>query len=64
MTFAAGQYLQFLPGIVVECASGITSFQGSDADHLRLFSHGDDGRGARIRGGEIRVHPGGEVAFR
>jgi hypothetical protein len=63
VSFATGQYLQFLPGVVLECASGSIDFSGTEGEHLRLYSHGDAGRGARIRGGTIKLHPGAEIAL-
>jgi hypothetical protein len=60
--FASGQYLQFLPGIVVTSVGSIT-FDGSSTDNTRLFTRGDSSRGIRIREGSIVMFAGGGITF-
>ena len=59
-TFSAGQFLQFLPGIVVT-SSGTVRFYGSGADSTRLFTSGNTTRGIRIYGGAIRLNNNGAI---
>ena len=63
-TFAAGQHLHFLPGIVATCASGTVLFQSTDASPTRLYSRGLSGTGGVLRGGTIKLSPGGQVSLR
>lgn len=59
-TFAAGQNLQFLPGVTVKCTgSGDDSirFVGTSSDNTRLFSIKGTGSGGLLA--EIKVYNGG-----
>jgi hypothetical protein len=59
-TFEPGQYLQFLPGVIVR-STGTIRFDGSSASSTRLFTRGDTGRGARIYGGTIKMSANGSI---
>ena len=61
-TFSAGQYLQFLPGIVVT-ASGTIRFYGSGTDSTRLFTGGDATRGIRIYSGGVKLTNSGCITL-
>jgi hypothetical protein len=67
VTFAAGQNLQFLPGVTVRCTSptgGRIRFEGSGSDSTRLFSiKGTAVAGIRIYNGGIRLYQNGGVRF-
>jgi hypothetical protein len=63
-TFAAGQHLHFLPGVVVTCASGSVALQSTDASPTRLYGRGYLATGAVLRGGTIKLSPGGQVSLR
>jgi hypothetical protein len=58
-TFSAGQNLQSLPRIVVECTSGTVRFDSTAALWTRLFNRGDITCGARLTGGTIKLRGGG-----
>jgi len=65
-TFAAGQNLQFLPGITVTCTgpSGQILFVGTNPDNTRLFSIKEmKVAGIRIYGGAIRLSQNGSIKF-
>jgi hypothetical protein len=65
-TFNAGQLLQFLPGIKVSCAAGTGNyirFIGTPAASIRMYTDGDISKGARLYGGGIKLHPGGNLIF-
>jgi hypothetical protein len=67
-TFAAGQYLQFLPDITVTCTStagDYIRFYGYEPSlyHTRLFTRGDTSRGVRIYNGGIRLYQNGSIRF-
>jgi hypothetical protein len=58
--FAAGQYLQFLPGIRV-LSSGQIKFSGLPGLVTRLYSRGDISRGIRIDSGAINMYTNGSI---
>jgi hypothetical protein len=61
-TFSAGQNLQSLPRIVVECTSttgGTIRFESSSSLWTRLYNRADMTRGIHLRGGTIRLRGGG-----
>ena len=63
-TFSAGQYLQFLPGVVATCNSGTGSsirFEGSSSANTELFTKGDPSKGMRIHAGTLKLNPGGSI---
>ncbi len=63
-TFSAGQNIQFLPGIVVECNSttgGTIRFESASSLTTRLFTRGDTTQGARLTGGTIKLRGGGSL---
>jgi hypothetical protein len=63
-TFAAGQQLHFLPGIVTTCTGGSVAFQSTGAFPTRLYSRGNSGSGALLEGGTVKLMSGGQVSFR
>ena len=66
-TFDAGHNIQFLPNITLTGTSAADPLRinGTSADNTRLFTRGDDGRGALISGaGAIKMTSGGEIVFR
>ncbi|MBN2565507.1 MAG: C10 family peptidase, partial [Candidatus Eisenbacteria bacterium] len=60
-TFNSGQYIQFLPGITVGCFGDHVTFHGGSPQTTLLFTRGDRTQGARLFGGALKIHPGGEV---
>jgi len=58
--FSAGQFVQFLPGVVVT-STGTIQFNGTSGDNTRLFTRGNTGTGIRIYGGAVRLNNGGEI---
>ncbi len=65
-TFESGQYLQFLPNIVVTCTSttgGSIKFYGSSSHNTRLFTRGDSSKGVRIDNGAIKLSRDGSLTF-
>jgi len=58
--FSAGQFVQFLPGVVVS-STGTIQFNGTSGDSSRLFARGNTATGVRIYGGAVRVNNGGEI---
>lgn len=60
-TFDPGQSLQFLPGVTV--TGGTIRFLGSSSENSRLFTRGDEAKGAVIRDGTIRLNSGGSIVF-
>ncbi|MCK4790834.1 MAG: C10 family peptidase [Desulfobacteraceae bacterium] len=67
-TFAAGQNLQFLPGVKVECIGIIPGtkigFEGTSSQNTRLFSiKGTQSAGIKIYDGAIELYPGGGLRF-
>ncbi len=62
-TFEGGQYLQFLPEIVIECTSDTVRFENSTNYYTRLFSRGDRNRGIYMpysaTGAAVKLYPGG-----
>ena len=61
-TFDAGQYLQFLPNIVVT-STGNIKFYGATSLETRFFTRGDTSAGVRIDNGGISMYSGGKVKF-
>lgn len=59
-TFSAGQYLQFLPNIVVT-STGTIKFVGATSFESRLFTRGDTSTGIRIDNGGISMYSGGKM---
>ena len=59
-TFGAGQYLQFLPNIVVT-STGNIKFYGAASLETRLFTRGDTSAGVRINNGGISMYSGGKM---
>jgi len=57
-TFDAGQYLQFLPNIVVT-STGTIRFGGNS----RFFTRGDASKGIRTDSGGISLYSGGQMKF-
>jgi len=62
-TFEAGQALQFLPNIVVSGLNDYVQFVSTSELNTQLFSNGDQRRGAMLKGGTIKVNPGGGIKF-
>ncbi len=65
-TFAAGQYHQFLPNIVVTCTStqgGSIRFEGSNANNSVLFTKGEEHTGVRIYEGTLKLNENGCLEF-
>jgi hypothetical protein len=62
-SFAAGQYLQILPGITITCNSGTVSFLGERFAPTFLFLNGDTSYGIHVHSGAIKLHEGGAMAF-
>lgn len=62
-TFEPGQGLQFLPNIVVSCYYDSLRFESTNELNSQLFSNGDQRRGALLKGGTIKVNPGGGIKF-
>ena len=68
-TFEGGQYLQFLPDIVLTYTgtSGSIRFEGSSSYYSRLFTRGDLSRGVRIYNNAsavIKINQNGCIRFR
>lgn len=61
--FTAGNLIQFLPYLKMECASGYLRFDGQPGLYTRLFSP-QLSRGIRIEKGSIVMHEGGGIQFR
>jgi len=61
-TFDAGQYLQFLPNIVVT-STGSIKFYGVTSLETRFFTRGDTSAGVRIDNGGISMYSGGKIKF-
>jgi hypothetical protein len=65
-TFAGGQRIQFLPGIVVTCTSGTVTFQGAASWYSYLFSRGDLTQGLKIENeadAAVKLYPNGSIKF-
>ena len=67
-TFAAGQNLQFLPGVKLRCVSPLPGvyirFEGTSSENTRLFSiKGTQSAGINIDAAAIVLHPGGGIRF-
>ncbi len=61
-SFAAGQGLQTLPGVTVNCTGGSVRIEGTTTDGTtRLFTRGDQSRGIKIINGALRLNPGGSL---
>ncbi len=61
-TFAAGQYLQFLPAAKLTgdgAASAVVRIEGTSQAPSRLFAQGDTSRGIVLRGGAMTLAHGG-----
>jgi len=64
ITFDAGQNLQFLPGVKVECTGGNIEFRGESSNETRLFSiKGMSQAEINIRNGGLKLYPGGGIKF-
>lgn len=61
-TFNAGQYLQFLPNIVVT-STGNIKFLGATSFETYFFTRGDTSKGIRIDNGGISLYSGGKMKF-
>lgn len=66
--FAAGQNLQFLPGVKVECRyvspESKIRFEGTSSENTRLFSiKGTQSAGIKIYNGAIELYLGGGLRF-
>ena len=61
-TFSVGQYLQFLPHIVVT-STGNIKFLGAAPFESYFFTRGDTSRGIRIDNGGISMYSGGKMKF-
>jgi len=61
-TFNAGQYLQFLPNIVVT-STGNIKFMGATSFESYFFTRGDTSKGIRIDNGGISLYSGGKMKF-
>ncbi len=66
-TFEGGQYLQFLPEVVVGCSSGTVRFENSTGNYSRLFTRGDLYRGIYMPytaiSAAVKMYPGGGIKF-
>ena len=64
VTFAAGQNLQFLPGVKVECTGGDIEFRGGTFNETQLFSiKGTKKAEVNIHDGAIILYEGGGIRF-
>jgi hypothetical protein len=62
--FASGQYLQFLAGVKLTCASGSIRFNGHGVQNTHLYSNGDPASGIRIENGAVKLNHNGSLTFR
>ena len=65
-TFSPGQYLQFLPEIIITCwdyPGSEIEFEGLASNNTRLFTRGDHTKGVRIKNGKIIMKPNGKIKF-
>jgi len=64
VSFAAGQNLQFLPGVSVACIGGYIRFEGASFDNTRLFSIKSMNKAEiKIGNGGLKLYPGGSIRF-
>lgn len=64
VTFAAGQNLQFLPGVKVECTAGNIEFKGGVFYQTNLFSiNGTKKAEVNINDGALILYEGGGIRF-
>jgi hypothetical protein len=61
--FHAGNLLQFLPFVKMECSATTVRIDGQSGLHSRVFCP-DISRGIRIEKGSMVMHPGGGIKFR
>jgi hypothetical protein len=64
--FDAGQYLQFLPGVIARCTSpsgGRIGFDGLPTANTYLFARGDPSTGIRIHSGYIHLLKDGALTL-
>ena len=60
-TFQAGQLVQFLHTVRLAPHAGDVRFEGASGLHTRLFTRGDDTKGALIKNGALKIRPGGVI---
>ncbi|MCK5682457.1 C10 family peptidase [bacterium] len=66
-TFAGGQCLQFLPGVVAKCTNGTVRIENDSSWSSRLFTRGDVHSGIFMTptstSAAIKMHPNGGIKF-
>jgi len=70
VSFGAGQFLQFLPGISVKCSSPnageyieFAGWSGEPGLHTVLYSRGDTSKGIKIYSGRIKLYLNSSIKF-
>lgn len=62
-SFAAGQFLQLLPGITITCKNGSINFNATNSAPTYLFLNGDITHGIQIHSGALELYMNGSISF-
>jgi hypothetical protein len=62
-SFAAGHYLQFLPGVTVTCNNNTIAFNSTSSASTHLFINGDTTNGIHLHNGALILRKDGSISF-